>query len=153
MAQGERVERAVEVAAPADAVWALVSDLPGMGRFSPENTGGRWVRGDGPVVGAVFHGTNAAGRRRWSTRSTVVEAEPGRAFAFEVRSVGLPVARWSYRIEPTDDGCRVTEAWEDRRGRLVSAAGALVTGTHDREGFTATSIETTLQRLKGVAET
>lgn len=94
------VTRSVDVAAAPEAVWDLVSDLPGMGRFSPEATGGRWVRGQGPAVGSVFRGTNAQGRRRWSTRSTVVEAERGRAFAFEVASAGLPVARWSYRIEP-----------------------------------------------------
>jgi hypothetical protein len=63
------VRRSVEVAAPADQVWQLISDLPGMGRFSPENTGGRWTRGDGPVVGAVFRGTNARGRRRWFAAS------------------------------------------------------------------------------------
>lgn len=156
MAQGEQggrtVARTVEVAAPPEAVWALVTDLPGMGRFSPENTGGRWVRGDGPVVGAVFRGTNAAGARRWSTRSTVVEAEMGRTFAFDVSSVGFPVARWSYRIEPTSAGCRVTESWEDRRGRLVTRVGALLTGTRDREAFTATSIETTLEGVKEAAE-
>ena len=152
MTQGQQVERSVDVAAPAEVVWALVSDLPGMGRFSPENTGGRWVRGGGPEVGAVFRGTNASGARRWSTRSTVVEAEPGRRFAFDVSSVGLPVARWSYRVEPLGDGCRVTETWQDRRGALVAKAGALLTGTSDREGFTATSIETTLQRVKAHAE-
>ena len=148
----QTVERSVQVAAAPEAVWDLVSDLPAMGRFSPEATGGRWVHGGGPVVGGVFRGTNAQGRRRWSTRSTVVEAERGRGFAFEVASAGLPVARWAYRIEPADGGCRVTETWTDRRGRLVAAVGALLTGTRDREAFTGTSIEQTLQRVKARAE-
>ncbi|MCW2778491.1 MAG: hypothetical protein JWN17_2216 [Frankiales bacterium] len=152
MASDEQVQGSTEVAASAEAVWALVSDLPAMGRFSPEATGGRWVRGGGPVVGAVFRGTNAQGRRRWSTRSTVVEAEPGRAFAFEVSSAGLPVARWSYRIEPTPEGCRVTETWDDRRGALVARVGVLLTGTRDRRGFTASSIATTLREVKAAAE-
>ena len=30
--------------APAERVYDLVSDLPAMGRFSPENRGGRWPR-------------------------------------------------------------------------------------------------------------
>lgn len=150
---GQRtVSDAVDVAAPPEVVWALVSDLPGMGRFSPESTGGRWVRGGGPVVGSVFRGTNAQGRRTWSTRSTVVEADAGRRFAFEVSSVGLPVARWSYDVTPTGTGCRVTETWEDRRGALVSRAGVLLTGVGDRTAFTAESIARTLAQVKAHAE-
>lgn len=149
-----RVSRSVDVAAPSDRVWALVSDLPGMGAFSPENTGGAWAGGaTGPAVGAVFRGTNAQGSRTWSTRSKVVRCEPGRAFAFEVSSVGLPVAQWSYELVETPTGCTVTETWDDRRGRLVKTAGRLLTGVEDREGFTATSIEKTLAAVKQRAET
>ena len=147
------VSRSVEIAAPAERVFALVSDLPAMGSFSPESTGGRWSGGvRGPAVGAVFRGTNAQGARRWSTRSQVVRCEPGRAFAFDVSSVRLPVATWAYELEPVAGGCRVTETWTDRRGRLVSAAGRLMTGVQDREAFTASSIETTLVRVKATAE-
>ena len=34
-----------DIAAPAEKVWALVSDLPRMGEWSPENAGGKWVKG------------------------------------------------------------------------------------------------------------
>jgi carbon monoxide dehydrogenase subunit G len=146
------VRRSVEVAAPPQRVWELVSDLPGMGAFSPENRGGRWVSGTGPQVGAVFVGSNGAGRRRWSTRSTVVRSEPGRAFAFDVSGGGLPVARWSYDVEPTAGGCRLTETWEDRRGPLLRRTAPLLTGVRDRTGFTATSIEQTLAAVKQTAE-
>ena len=147
------VTRSVDVHAPAEAVWAIVSDLPGMGTLSPESTGGRWADGTtSPAVGAVFRGTNASGSRTWSTRSTVVDSEPGRRFAFDVSSVGLPVARWSYDFVSTADGCQVTETWQDRRGRLVALGGRLLTGVQDRTAFTATSIEQTLARLKDRAE-
>lgn len=146
------VQRAVDVDAPAERVWELVSDLPGMGAFSPENRGGRWVRGDGPGVGSVFVGRNGSGRRRWSTRCTVVRSEPGRAFAFDVAGFGLPVAHWSYELEPTATGCRVTESWEDRRGALVRGLGQVMTGVGDRAAFTAESIEQTLQSLETEAE-
>lgn len=147
------VSRAVAVAATPEHVWGLVSDLPGMGRFSPENRGGRWVGGaTGPQVGAVFKGANAQGRRRWSTRSRVVRCEPGRSFAFEVSVLGRPVAEWSYDIDPTADGCQLRETWRDRRGRAFSALGGWSTGVSDRRGFTATSIEQTLNRLRTCAE-
>lgn len=147
------VSRSIDVAAPAEEVFRLVSDLPGMGTFSPESTGGAWAGGvSAPAVGAVFWGTNAQGARRWSTRSTVVQCEPGGAFAFDVSSAGLGVARWSYALVTTPTGCTVTETWQDRRGALVAAVGKLLTGVQDREAFTANSIETTLARVKARAE-
>lgn len=142
-----------EVAAPAERVWELVSDLPGMGRFSPEATGGRWVSGGGPVVGAVFAGSNAQGSRRWSTRAKVVRSEPGRAFAFDVSSFGLPVARWAYELQPAGpDGCTVSETWLDRRGTLVRLGGRFLTGVGDRASYAAESMRTTLDRVREVAE-
>jgi carbon monoxide dehydrogenase subunit G len=146
------VRRSVDVAAPAERVWELVSDLPGMGAFSPENRGGRWVEGDGPQVGAVFVGHNGAGRRRWSTRSTVVRSEPGRAFAFDVAGLRQAVARWSYEVEPTPGGCRLTESWQDRRGRLLRLLGPIATGVSDRTAYTARSIEQTLAGIRAAAE-
>lgn len=142
----------MEIAAPAERVWALVSDLPGMGAFSPENRGGRWLRGSGPEVGAVFAGRNGAGLRRWSTRSTVTRCEPARAFAFDVAFLTAPVARWTYELEPTASGCRLTESWEDRRGTLFARTAGVTTGVGDRAAFTAASIEQTLGRIKEKAE-
>lgn len=147
------VSRFVDIAAPAGRVWEIVSDLPGMGSLSPESTGGVWTDGGGPRLGAVFRGTNAQGSRTWSTRSRVVRCEPGQAFAFDVSSGGLPVAQWSYELAPAaDGGCRVTETWVDRRGRLATLAGRMLTGVQDRRAFTANSIETTLKQVKTRAE-
>ena len=57
-----------DIAAPAEKVWALVTDLPRMGEWSPENAGGKWVKGaTGPALGSVFQGNNKNGFRRWST--------------------------------------------------------------------------------------
>lgn len=147
------VSRSTVVSAPADDVWALVSDLPGMGRFSPENRGGSWARGaTGPAVGAVFRGRNAAGWRRWATRARVVECEVGRSFAFDVSSAGLAVARWRYDVEPVAGGCRLTESWTDRRGVLMRVLGRVVTGVADRRGYAAESIEHTLAKVRTAAE-
>jgi hypothetical protein len=146
------VHRSIDIQAPPEQVWALVSDLPGMGRYSPENTGGTWKDGQGPAVGAVFRGRNAQGRRRWSTRATVRTCDPGRAFGFRVTAAGLSVADWSYSLAPTPTGCTLTETWQDGRGFLVSRLGAIMTGVQDRDGYAAKSIEHTLARVKSVAE-
>ena len=148
-----QVSRSVLVEAPAERVWELVSDLPRMGRFSPENTGGSWQGGaTGPAVGARFKGSNRAGWRRWGTAVRVVRSEPGSAFAFTASAAGLLAAEWSYGIEPTATGCRVTETWTDRRGALIKVIGRVATGVADREAFTGTSIEQTLAGVKAVAE-
>jgi ligand-binding SRPBCC domain-containing protein len=106
----------LDINAPAEKVWALVADLPRMGEWSPENTGGKWVKGAaGPALGAVFKGNNKNGVRRWSTTVTVVACEPSKVFEFAVTSGPLKVATWRYDFEQTDAGCRVTESWADQR--------------------------------------
>jgi hypothetical protein len=148
------ISRSVRVQAPPQAVWELVSDLPGMGRLSPENTGGTW-RGDatGPEVGAVFKGRNRNGRRRWSTTARVTACEPGRLFAFDVSYVlGIPVSHWSYDIVPDGAACSVTETWEDRRPGWFKGPAGLATGVRDRDACTAANLEQTLAAVKELAE-
>jgi hypothetical protein len=136
------------IAAPADQVWSMVSDLPRMGEWSPENTGGSWTHGaSGPAVGATFKGTNANGKKRWSTQVKVTTCEPGRAFGFAVSAAGFSVASWDYTIEADPSGCVVTETWTDTRNWLATKLGGLASGVNDRETFTRGSIETTLANL------
>jgi polyketide cyclase/dehydrase/lipid transport protein len=105
-----------DIAAPAVKLWELVSDLPRMGDWSPENQGGKWIKGaSGPSLGAVFKGSNKNGFRRWSTNATVVACDPGKVFEFAVTSGPLAIASWRYEFEDTASGCRVTESWEDKR--------------------------------------
>jgi hypothetical protein len=148
------VTRSIDVDAPPDTVWALVSDLPRMGELSPENRGGSWLRGaTGPALGARFRGANRRGWRRWSTTVEVTACDPGRTFAFDVSSLGLAVSRWTYYVTArSGGGCTVTETWQDRRGRLMDGIGFAATGVGDRQAYTARSIEHTLARVKERAE-
>lgn len=148
------ISASVEVAAPAEVVYALVTDLDAMGEVNEENTGGTWVRGSAAVPGSVFKGHNRHGRRRWSTTCTVATAEPGRRFAFEVTTVaGIGVARWEFSIEPLDAGrCRVTESMWDRRPGWFKKPAGLVTGTFDREPANRANVEATLARLRARVE-
>jgi uncharacterized protein YndB with AHSA1/START domain len=142
-----------DIDAPAADVWALVSDLPRMGEWSPEATGGTWVKGaDGPAVGARFKGTNANGRKSWNTDAVVTECEPGHAFVFEISAVGLSVATWAYTFETTDLGCTVTETWTDRRGRIATFFGGPTSGVKERAEHNRAGMVQTLENLATAAE-
>src|SRR5580698_7832344 len=121
------VAESLEIPAPAAKVWAMVSDLPRMGEWSPENTGGRWTKGaTGPAVGATFTGSNRNGWRRWSTLVTVVDCDPAKAFEIAVTfgPTSLPVSNWRYEFEDTAGGCRVTESWHDHRKPWMKFIGS-----------------------------
>lgn len=143
-----------EVAASPDAVYELVSDLPGMASLAEELSGGAWLDGvPGARVGARFRGRNQRGRRSWHTTATVTDAEPGRRFAFEVRAVaGIPVSRWQYDIEETDAGCRLSERTWDRRPAWFRPLTNLVTGVRDRSAVNQGNMAHTLRQIKAAAE-
>jgi hypothetical protein len=87
LSRGQRCEVSRVIAAPAAVLYAMVTDLPRMGEWSPENLGGRWRRGSGPTVGGRFKGRNKRGSRRWTTNVEVTAAEPDRLFEFLVHLV------------------------------------------------------------------
>jgi uncharacterized protein YndB with AHSA1/START domain len=149
----DHVSVTTEIAAPAEKVYRMVADLTRMGEWSPENTGATWQHGaTGAAPGARFKATNSAGRKQWSTMGTVVEAVPGRVLSFRVTSVGAKVALWSYRFEPTESGCAVTESWFDERNALVKWVGKPVSGVADRVSHNRAGMEETLRNLKVAAE-
>jgi hypothetical protein len=142
----------VDIAAAPEAVYALITDLDVMSQLAEETAAMRWAGGGGPSPGAVFKGTNRHGWRRWTTKCTVTDAEPGRRFAFDVSHTGLPISRWAYEIAPSGGGCVVTESTWDRRPGWYRTPAGLVTGVRDRAGANADHIRLTLQRLKARAE-
>jgi ribosome-associated toxin RatA of RatAB toxin-antitoxin module len=147
------VEVSRRIAAPADRLYALVSELTRMGEFSPENQGGRWVKGaTGPAVGARFQGRNAHGKHSWSTLATVTEADPGQSFAFRVTAGPFKVATWKYRFSPDGNATVVTEEWHDERGKLGSKLGGLFSDVADRASHNKAGMEATLERLAATAE-
>ena len=143
----------LRIEASPEALYDIVSDPASMGRLSPECTGGQWLDGaTGPVVGARFKGTNKRGFVRWSTKSKVVEAERGKAFAFEVGESGT---RWTYRFEADGTGTIVTESRSASKPYpfVAKAFTTLLLGGVDghteelRAGMAAT-----LERLRAEAE-
>jgi hypothetical protein len=142
-----------DIGAPPDVVWSLISDVTRMGEWSPEATGAIWKGGaSAPAVGAKFTGTNANGKKSWKTDCEITTCEPSRAFGFRVTAVGLKIARWDYRIDATDTGCRVTETWSDDRGGLAKFAGKFASGVAERDDHNRRTMEQTLATLKAAAE-
>ncbi|RJL35916.1 SRPBCC family protein [Bailinhaonella thermotolerans] len=141
----------VEVHAPAELVYDLVSDVPRLPTWATECVRCRWLGGaTGPAEGARFLGVNRNGPFRWVSVSQVRVARPGRMFAWEVLG---RIAWWEYVFEPTPTGCAVTERTWDLRGFLVKHVLAPpLTGVHDRRARNARNIAATLERLKAEAE-
>ena len=145
----------IEIAAPAEVVWSLVSDLTRMPEWSPETTKVEWTGGStGPSLGATFKGTNKMGWRSWSTSCTIVVADPPTELAWDVHALGgLKVAHWGYRIEAIEEhSCRVTEAAVDHRPSWFKLATNLITGVQDRGSHNAAGMRATLERIKAAAE-
>ena len=117
LSRGQRREVSHVIAAPADLLYAMVSDLSRMGEWSPENVGGEWRHGSGPTVGGRFKGRNQRGSRQWTTNVEVTAAEPGRLFEFVVHLVWplTYLATWGYRFEPRSDSTLVTQYHQDHR--------------------------------------
>jgi hypothetical protein len=105
-------EASIEIQASPETVYALVSDLPRMGEWSPENSGGEWQGGGSGKVGDRYIGHNRTSDRSWSVPVLVTVAERGRCFEFVTRPDEGPYVRWTYRLEPSGSGTRVTEIWD-----------------------------------------
>ena len=142
------------VGATPEQLYRLVTDLPRMGEWSPENEGGKWLKGaTTAAVGATFKGKNRKGWQRWSTLATVVSADQDRLFAFDVTSAGLKVARWSYALRPVEGGTEITESWEDQRSPLIGKITGVLLRVPDRGAHNRAGMEQTLERLSVAATT
>jgi hypothetical protein len=146
------VTASVRIDARPDVVYGLITDLPTLASLAEEAVAMEWRKGDAVRPGAVFVGHNENGGRRWTTKCTVTDAEPGRVFAFDVRHTVVPIARWQYDLVPADGGCEVTESTWDRRPGWFRKLAGKATGVPDRAAANTEHIQLTLQRLKQRAE-
>ncbi|KRB76409.1 polyketide cyclase [Nocardioides sp. Root190] len=151
------LEDSIEIAAPADKVWALVTDISRMAKWSPQVVKST-VKGGEVKLGTTFSNLNKQGVKRWPTGGKVVRFVPpadGKAgdFAFKIRENR---SVWSFAIEPTADGTTlVTERRETPQG--ISNVSLILTKVvlGGQKGFTdelRTGIRQTLERIKAEAE-
>ena len=146
----------IEIEAPPERVYELVSDITRMGEWSPECRRCTWVRGaTGPEVGARFLARNK-GRRgpSWFTLPVVTVAEPGTEFAFNRSGPGIGSYTWRYVMEGTPTGTRLTESYDAERplpGVMAWLTQKWVGGS-DRDEDLREGMQVTLRRIKAAAE-
>lgn len=146
----------IMIAAPADDVYDLVSDVTRMGEWSSVCHSCVWEPGShSPAVGARFVGHNRQGEREWSANCQVISAEPGKEFAFAtlVPDSDEPLWRtvWRYTITPEDDGTRLTESFEVVNPP-PAAAGMSEDAVAARRADVLNNVRSTLDQIKQAAE-
>lgn len=142
-----------DISASSHEVYAAISDVTRMGEWSQECYACEWHPGfDKSVVGASFDGHNRHGEHQWTTQGKVIEADPGRAFAFECSMMDFHYATWGYRIEPTETGCRVTEWTQDLRPESALEFSKQISGIDDRRSRNRETMGHTLERIAGAVE-
>ncbi|MDN5745334.1 MAG: SRPBCC family protein [Nocardioidaceae bacterium] len=150
------LEESIEINAPADKVWSLVTDIPKMAKWSPQVVKST-VKGGIVKEGATFSNLNKQGIKRWPTGGKVVrftpptDSTPGE-FAFRIRENR---SIWSFQLESTAGGTKVTERRETPDGLSGLSLGLTKVVLGGQEKFTAElkqGMQQTLQRLKAEVE-
>ncbi|MEM7273870.1 MAG: SRPBCC family protein [Actinomycetota bacterium] len=137
----------IDIGASPEAVYAILTDLTRIDELSPECYRAEWEDGsDGPEAGARFRGYNRNGKMEWDAGCIVLNADPGREWAFEVPAQDGRSTVWRYTIEATDGGCRVTESFD---APILDGEFFQKMNRHD---LLVTNIATTLGNLKSLAE-
>lgn len=146
------LEETVDVAAPPATVWSLVTDLRAMSRWSPQVARTIIRGGDEVRLGTRALNINRDGLLVWPTRSKVIRFDPEREFAFRVKDNR---AIWSFLLEPTATGTRVTQRRELPQG--ISEPSRRLTNWFmgGQESFASAlrdGMQETLRRIKAEAE-
>jgi uncharacterized protein YndB with AHSA1/START domain len=140
----------IDINAPLEKVWALVSDLGKMPQWSPQC---RAMKALGPVrQGTRTVNLNRRNRMYWPTTCTITEFVPQKKLAFRVNQNN---SVWSYELEPTDAGTRVVESRHAENGVTAfsnMSINALLGGVPNFERELVEGMNATLSRIKTAAE-
>ena len=143
----------LQIDAPREKVWALVSDVTKMGDYSPEVFEAEWLGGAAaPAVGVRYRGHVRRNERfpvYW-TVCEITECVPGEVFEFVVLIRDRPVNRWRYEFRAADSGTEVTESFDlgdNLFTRLWRPLGGVM-----RENRNRRDMLRTLERVKAAAE-
>jgi|TARA_B110000438_G_C15515374_1_gene521757 hypothetical protein len=137
----------IDIEASPEIVYAILTDLTRISELSPECYKAEWENSStGAAVGAKFRGYNQNGNHKWDQGCVVVAADPGKEWAFDVPSDDGRATTWRYEMEPTDNGCRVTESFDSPilDGEFFQKV--------NRHKILLENIDRTLSNLKAAAE-
>ncbi|GLF99431.1 SRPBCC family protein [Streptomyces yaizuensis] len=162
----------ITVEATPEEVYAVVSDLPRSGEWSPECQGGEWISGKPSEVGSVFRGENLRSeevvgwapliRGIWYTECRITAAEPGRTFQWMMltHAGADQESIWGFDLAPAAGGGSVL-THHFRMGKATAGIHHIVADL-DEEGRArfvkewdaklAQDLDATLQRIKGIIE-
>jgi uncharacterized protein YndB with AHSA1/START domain len=140
----------IDINAPVEKVWALISDFNRMPQWSPQC---RLMKALGPLK----NGTRTVNLNRrnflfWPTTSTITEVIPEKKLAFRVNTNNTI---WSYELEPTANGTRVLESRHAENGVKPAAnftVNALFGGVSNFERELVDGMNMSLERIKAAAE-
>lgn len=141
----------IDIDAPVTKVWGLVSDLSLMPQWSPQC---RLMKARGGPVrqGSKTINLNRRGFLFWPTTSQVTEFIPEKKLAFRVNENGTI---WSYELEPSGTGTRLTETRHAENGVKPFSnmtVNALMGGVPSFEQELVEGMNQSLERIKAAAE-
>jgi uncharacterized protein YndB with AHSA1/START domain len=147
-------EHRIEIDAPPERVWAVISDVTRTPEWSPVCHTVDWLPpSSGVEIGARFKGHNKLRMFKWSRECVIDEADAPQAFAFHTEVDGEESTRWRYTVTPTPGGGSVlTETY-----RAVAAPRWVwllrkIGGAKQSDKDTRWNISTSLERIKQLAE-
>jgi uncharacterized protein YndB with AHSA1/START domain len=103
----------IEIAAPIDVVWDLVSDITRVGEWSVECRSAGWLSGaTGPAPGARFRGRNRRNAALWTRTCEVLAVDAPTRFVWRtLPSRLLPDStQWTLELADGGDHTRLTES-------------------------------------------
>lgn len=144
------LQATIDIDAPVEKVWGLISDLSRMPQWSPQC---RYMKPLGPLrPGTRTFNLNRRKFVFWPTTSRLTEVVDNKRLAFLVEGNNTI---WSYELEPTGTGTRVTESRHAENGTTAvsnALVGALFGGVPSFEDELVDGMKASLARIKAAAE-
>jgi hypothetical protein len=143
----------VHMAAPADKIWAFVSDITTTSQYSEETFEAEWLDGaSAPAVGTKFRGhvlRNGRPPAYWTT-CEITACRPGKEFGFVVMAGSSKVNNWLYEFTPSGDGTDVTESFRLEQTLALKAFWTLFGKFRGKTN--RNNMQKTLERIKAIVE-
>ncbi|MFL0240619.1 SRPBCC family protein [Mycobacterium sp. SMC-17] len=139
----------ITINAPVAKVWALISDLDNMPKWSPQC---RVMKAVGAVkVGTKTVNLNRRGALFWPTTSTITAVDPQKKLSFRVNTNNT---QWTYDLEPAGTGTKLTVSRRAEAVKPISSTliNRFMGGVPNFEVELVEGMKTSLGRIKAAAE-